>query len=90
MSIVIIHGNGLTGILNKIHQYKKQYDANKAHTRANLLYYLQVFDREDLIADIKKDVLDDLADSFMQALAFHYLVRPKLNRRRNLVPPLTA
>jgi hypothetical protein len=71
-------------------QYKKQYDANKAHTSANLLYYLQVFDREDLVNDIKKDILNNLADSFMQALAFHYLVRPKLHRRRNLVPPLTA
>lgn len=47
------------------------YKANKAHTRANMTFFLTMTDRLDMIKDIKKANHDDIADTFMQALAFH-------------------
>lgn len=53
-----------------IQQYKNNYIANKKHTAANLLYFAEVFGID--ITHIKKKNIDDLADSFLQALYIIY------------------
>lgn len=47
------------------------YKANKSHSRANMLFFLTMIDRMELLADIKKANYDDIADTLMQALAYH-------------------
>lgn len=47
------------------------YRANKNHTRYNMLYLLTMIDRLDLIKGIKAANQDDIADTLMQALAYH-------------------
>lgn len=47
------------------------YKANKEHTKHNMLYFLTMTDRLDMIKDIKKKNYDDIADTLCQALAFH-------------------
>lgn len=47
------------------------YKANKDHTKYNMLYLLTMIDKMNLIADIKKGNLDDIADTLCQAIAFH-------------------
>lgn len=47
-----------------IEKYSRNYDANKAHSKANLIWFLNLFEKQDVIKDIKK--LDDVADAFMQ------------------------
>lgn len=54
-----------------IPKYAKRYDANKAHTEANLLYYLKVFGLEHMTHGIKKCNYPDFADSFMETIAYH-------------------
>lgn len=47
------------------------YKANKEHTRWNMLYLLAVLGKTHLIAGIKKQNQDDIADTLCQALAWH-------------------
>lgn len=47
------------------------YTANKLHTRCNMLYLLTMIDKLEIIDDIKKKNQDDIADTLMQAIAFH-------------------
>jgi len=47
-------------------KYSRSYTANKNHTKANMLYWLNKHDRMDLISNIPKKNIDDVADSFMQ------------------------
>jgi hypothetical protein len=47
-----------------------RYAARKKHSKANMLHFLTVFGRLDVIAGISRAVLDDLADSFMEILAW--------------------
>jgi hypothetical protein len=54
-----------------IAKYANAYTANKAHTRANLEFYCNVFQLE--LPSIKAKNRDDLADAFIQAM--HYFVK---------------
>lgn len=47
------------------------YQANKNHTRFNMLYLLTMIDRMDIIQTIKNKNQDDIADTLCQALAYH-------------------
>lgn len=47
------------------------YKANKQHTTYNMLYILSLFDRLEVIKEIKKKNLDDIADTLCQAIAWH-------------------
>lgn len=51
---------------------RDKYTANKAHTRANFVYFLEAFGHTSLLVGIKKENYDDIADAFMQAVAFHF------------------
>lgn len=51
---------------------RDKYTANKAHTRANFLYFMETFGHSAMLAGIKKENFDDIADAFMQAVAFHF------------------
>lgn len=55
--------------------YRSNYIANKKHTSANFIYFMNVFDKSELISHIKKKNIDDLSDSFIQAL---YIVKQSL------------
>ena len=46
------------------------YIANKKHTKKNFLYYIELFNLNDKIKQIKNKNLDDIADTLFQALAF--------------------
>lgn len=47
------------------------YQANKQHTKYNMLYFLTITDRLKIVSDIKNKNLDDIADTFMQCLSYH-------------------
>lgn len=49
-----------------ISKYASNYTANKNHTKANLLYWLDIFDKTHLLDNIKKKNIDDISDAFMQ------------------------
>ena len=53
-----------------IAKYNNNYTANKAHTKANFLYFLEKHNMLDKIKNIKKKNIDDLADSFIQIFAY--------------------
>lgn len=55
---------------NFIAKYNNQYTANKNHTKQNFLYFIKLFHLSDLIKHIKKKNIDDIADSFIQAIAY--------------------
>ncbi len=46
------------------------YAANKNHAKYNFLKFIKVFDIEHVLNGIKKENIDDLADSFMQIFAY--------------------
>jgi hypothetical protein len=50
--------------------YKTKYEINKARSISNMEYILRAYDRLYMISKIKKTVLDDAADSFMQMIAY--------------------
>ncbi len=52
------------------------YESRKAHSRANFMYLVEVFECEGVTAGVPRKHLDDLADSAMQILA--YLVENKM------------
>ncbi len=47
------------------------YSANKNHCKYNFIYFMLLFGHRDKIKHIKQKNLDDIADTFMQCLAFH-------------------
>lgn len=51
-------------------KYKKAYDANKAHTRANFAYFAKIFNVDT--THFPRANMDDVADAFMQTIAYHY------------------
>ncbi len=51
-------------------RYNRNYSANKAHSKENFLHFLKTFNLEDVIKNIKKKNIDDIADSFMQIFAY--------------------
>jgi hypothetical protein len=51
-------------------KYKNSYSANKSHSKANFLYFIESFSMLDNISHIKKKNIDDAADSFMQIFAY--------------------
>lgn len=57
-----------------IQKYSNNYLANKNHTKSNFLYFLKIFKLSYVINDIKAKNIDDLADSFMQILAYIYFI----------------
>ena len=58
---------------NFIKKYSNNYLANKNHCKENFLYFLKSFNLLHLIKDIKKKNYDDIADSFMQMIAYIYI-----------------
>ena len=56
-----------------IQKYAKPYDANKAHSKANFLQWIENKKCESLAKGIKKKNLDDIADSVNMTLAWLYL-----------------
>lgn len=59
---------------NFIKKYSNNYLANKNHTKENFLYFLKSFNLSHIIKNIKKKNYDDIADSFMQIIAYIYLL----------------
>jgi|LakMenE18May11ns_1017448.scaffolds.fasta_scaffold9952944_5 hypothetical protein len=57
-----------------IQKYNNNYIANKNHTKVNFLYFLDQYKLNHIIKKIKKKNIDDLADSFMQILAYIYFI----------------
>jgi len=53
-----------------LQKYSNNYIANKNHTKYNFLYFIRIFNQNSLIKNIKKKNYDDIADSFMQIIAF--------------------
>lgn len=60
---------------NFIKKYANNYLANKNHTKYNFLYFLKSFNLMHLIKNIKKKNYDDIADSFMQIMAYVYILK---------------
>lgn len=68
---------------NKIHldkpysyyvtKYMKTYDANKAHSRDNFIYWMKFIGKTDMYKSIKKKNIDDIADSVNMALAWVFI-----------------
>lgn len=54
-------------------KYTKSYDANKAHSKSNFLHWIKTNKKENMIKNIKKNNLDDIADSVNMTLAWIYL-----------------
>lgn len=55
-------------------KYSSKYTANKNHTKENFLYWLKIYNKTDIVKDIKKKNMDDIADAFMQVFGWleHY------------------
>jgi hypothetical protein len=47
-------------------KYASKYTANKNHSKANFLHWIQLTDQKLLLRDIEKKNYDDAADAFMQ------------------------
>lgn len=64
-------GSGDDGIYsNFVEKYKNNYTANKAHAKYNFLKLIDLLGCANMIYDIKKKNLDDIADSVMQSLSW--------------------
>ena len=48
------------------------YSANKNHCKYNFYYFICLFDHRSLLQGIKTKNHDDIADTFMQCVAYHY------------------
>lgn len=59
-------------------KYKSSQYANKAHAKCNFLRFVEVF---DIKHNIKASLLEHVADSFMQMLAFVYLDTTAVHRK---------
>ena len=55
---------------NFIEKYSKAYTANKNHAKANLTYWLKLFDKQPLLENISKKNYDDAADAFLTIVGF--------------------
>lgn len=55
---------------NIIKNYNSSYRCNKNHAKLNFLYFIDTFNLQDKIKNIKKSNLDDIADTFMQMIAY--------------------
>lgn len=55
---------------NFIVKYASNYGANKAHSKFNFLIWIKTFKLDSLIIGIPQKNLDDIADSFLMALAY--------------------
>lgn len=53
-----------------VKKYVKSYDANKNHSKCNFLYWCSLFKHTEMIKNIKKKNLDDIADSVNMAIAW--------------------
>jgi hypothetical protein len=51
-------------------KYKKQYTANKKHSEANLMKWLEIFNQKHFIKNIANANLDDAADAFNMIIAW--------------------
>lgn len=51
-----------------IQKYNSNYTANKSHTKNNFIYFIDVFGLKEQTKHIKSKNMDDIADSFMQAI----------------------
>ena len=51
-----------------IEKYNTNYKSNKEHSKYNLLYFLYIFKKHELIKDYSLKKIDDLADSLLQSL----------------------
>ncbi len=47
------------------------YTANKNHCKFNFLYFMVLFGHGPRLAGVRQKNMDDIADTFMQCLAFH-------------------
>jgi hypothetical protein len=56
-----------------IGKYAKTYDANKKHSVANMKYWLTTKNATHMLANIKKNNWDDIADSVTMTLAWIFL-----------------
>lgn len=54
-----------------IQKYNTLYNANKNHCKENFLYYIKIFNKQKHISNIKKQNLDDIADAFLQCIAYN-------------------
>jgi len=54
-------------------KYVKAYDANKAHSRDNFIYWMKYIDKTDMYKSIKKKNIDDIADSVNMTLAWVFI-----------------
>ena len=55
---------------NFVEKYKTLYAANKNHTKANFLKFLELTGNTDKISHIKKSNVDDIADSVCMSLVY--------------------
>jgi hypothetical protein len=55
-------------------KYSNNYNANKAHSKCNFLYWLDLFGYTYMIQNIKKKNLADISDAFNMAIAWFYMV----------------
>lgn len=53
-----------------IKKYNSGYRANKIHSKENFLYVLKIFNMLEKIKKIKTKNLDDIADTFLQGIAY--------------------
>lgn len=53
-----------------VEKYNSIYRANKQHSTLNFLYFIDVFGHHEKIKHIKKKNIDDIADTFMQVIAY--------------------
>lgn len=53
-----------------LQRYSKTYTANKVHCKENFLFFIDTFNKKDMVKDISKKNIDDIADTFMQLLGF--------------------
>lgn len=65
-----IHLSNELKYCNLIQKYKNSYTCNKVHAKLNFLYFIKNNNLSDKIKNIKKSNLDDIADTFMQVLAY--------------------
>jgi hypothetical protein len=56
-----------------INKYTKAYDANKAHSKNNFIYWVDKKNISHMIKNVKKKNLDDIADSCNMILAWIFL-----------------
>ena len=53
-----------------LQKYSKSYTANKVHCKENFLFFLDIFNKKDMVKNIKKKNIDDIADTFMQLIGW--------------------